>query len=112
MWVNNMRTASLVLCGMMLVNAPALYAAEQATAATPAPDISEDQTAEEMLAAEAALEAQQAAAASDADASVATDAAGADASAPDERTPGIADEDFVPSIQISEDLSVSFPVDI
>jgi hypothetical protein len=64
--------------------------------------VDDDQTAEEMLAAEAALEAAQAQAGN-------TDTTD---SPPDTAIPANNNEDFVPSIQISEDLSVSFPVDI
>ena len=94
------------LCGMLIVNAAVLYAAEEAPAEIPAPDISDDQTAEEMLAAEAALEAQEAASAGG------DSEAAAPAAAAAEPTPGSVDEEFIPTIQISEDLSVSFPVDI
>jgi hypothetical protein len=96
--------------GTLLGNAETLYAAE-----TPETDTSEEQTAEEMLAAEAALQAQEAQAAG------ATAEPGSettnplDDNAPEaaaSSSPGADDEDFVPTIQISEDLSVSFPVDI
>ena len=105
---NRMHTLSIILSGMLLGNAVVLYAAEEAPAETPAADTSEDQTAEEMLAAEAALEAQEAAAGENDAAEPAT----AGTAETDEPDPSIADEDFVPTIQISEDLSVSFPVDI
>jgi hypothetical protein len=114
MW-NKMRTIVAVVLiaatfGTLFGNAEPLYAAE-----TPELDTTEEQTAEEMLAAEAALQAQEAQAAG------ATVEPGSEATTPPDDNapeaaasspPGADDEDFVPTIQISEDLSVSFPVDI
>jgi hypothetical protein len=107
---NRKHAISAIFFGMLLGNAAVLYGAEEEPAATA--DTGEDQTAEEMLAAEAALEAQEAAAASEAGESNTADPATADADETGEPDPSIVDEDFVPTIQISEDLSVSFPVDI
>ena len=110
MQANKMRIIAAIFFGILASNSPVLYAAD-ATPAVPDPDISEDQTAEEMLAAEAALETRQAEAS--ADPAIGAENPG-DNGAPVTATSasGPADEDFVPTIQISEDLSVSFPVDI
>lgn len=107
-----MRTLLAIVLGIVFVDAAFLYAAEEPPAEAAQADISDDQTAEEMLAAEAALEAQEAAAASEPGESSTADPVEPDTAEAGERSPGINDEDFVPTIQISEDLSVSFPVDI
>ena len=83
----------------------AVFAAETAAPANsadaePQASADNDQTTEEMLAAEAALQAEEAK----------TRAATGDTTAAS--TPAPSNEDFVPTVQISEDLSVSFPVDI
>ncbi len=107
----NSLTASMSVVLCLLFSTP-LFAADANPA--PAAQAGEDQTAEEMLAAEAALEAQEAQA-DGGDETPPDEAANADAAdAPVAATgaSGPADEDFVPTIQISEDLSVSFPVDI
>jgi hypothetical protein len=108
---NKMHLIIGLFFGMLLGNATLLHAAEETPAATSQADTSEDQTAEEMLAAEAALEAQQAKSEEPANESTnpLDDATPETAGA---NTPSADDEDFVPTIQISEDLSVSFPVDI
>lgn len=108
----NVLLYALIVSGMPLLS-PAYAASPDATGNAPAaaesaatddaPD--DEQTAEEMLAAEAALEAAQGQS-EDAEADAATDAAAAPT------LPSNNNEDFVPTIQISEDLSVSFPVDI
>ena len=84
----------------------AVFAAETAAPANsadaePQASADNDQTTEEMLAAEAALEAEEA----KKRAATAGDTTAAS-------TPAPSNEDFVPTVQISEDLSVSFPVDI
>ena len=105
-----MRKMLVIFFGMLLGNAAVLYAAEEA----PEAGTSEDQTAEEMLAAEAALEAQEAQAAgvTEEPGDESTNPIGSNAPETASGLPGSDDEDFVPTIQISEDLSVSFPVDI
>ncbi len=113
MQVTNMRMIFVFVCGLLLAGPLTLNAAEETTPAVPAPDVSEEQTAEEMLAAEAALEAQQTQAETTAEPeSESTSPLDAGGDETITRTPGSTDQDFVPTIQISEDLSVSFPVDI
>ncbi len=116
-----MKSATLLFLSAFLLSSIALPLAVQAAAVeepSDAPDsaeaqaadtpVDEDQTAEEMLAAEAALEAEQAK-----NDPAAASAPAAEANEPElVRTSPDSNEDFVPTIQISEDLSVSFPVDI
>jgi hypothetical protein len=103
-------TFLLVIAGFaplmfVLAAEPAVTNVDQATvdaaviedvAQLPVLSASDAQIAEDMLTAEAAAGANEA--------GTGTTAATA--------TPSNSDEDFVPTIQISEDLSVSFPVDI
>lgn len=105
----NLRILAILLW-TQIGSATLVFAAEQEP---PAANSSEDQTAEEMLAAEAALEARESQNADPAAAAADTNGDdAADAPVAADSNPRQADEGFVPTIQISEDLSVSFPVDI
>ncbi|HHX83392.1 MAG TPA: hypothetical protein GX696_10475 [Pseudomonadaceae bacterium] len=92
-----MRNASLIAALALLLSWP-LQAAEPADATTEQAVVSENESGAE----------------NDADASTAPDTAANSTAEADEATvtPAQGDDNFIPSMQISEDLSVSFPTDI